>query len=94
MRDDFILAYLQPEYELNEKYTLFGRVDIGFGEDLSPFLRMLPAFVAHRNMVGARWDILDQQALTIELADASSQGDGLVHQNYKEIRVQWSAVFP
>lgn len=92
--DDFFLTYIQPEYELNDKVTLFGRVDIGFGEDLSPFLRMLPNFIAHRNMVGARWDFLDQQALTIELADASSQGDGLVHQNYKEIRVQWSAVFP
>ena len=92
--DDFILSYFQPEYEINEKFTLFGRVDIGFGEDQSPFLRMLPAFVAHRNMIGARWDFANQQALTIELADASTQGDGMDHESYKEVRLQWSAVFP
>ena len=93
-RDDFILTYLQPEYELNDKVTFFGRVDIGFGEDHSPFLRMLPAFVAHRNMVGVRWDFHEQQALTFEFADASSQGDSTDHHHYKEVRVQWSAVFP
>lgn len=93
-RDEFALGYLQAEYEVSADWTIFGRVDIGFNEDTSPYLRLLPAFIAHRNMLGWRWDFADFQSLSMEVADASTQGDGMSHSNYKEVRFQWSAVFP
>lgn len=94
VKDDFIAGYLQGEYEAIENWTIFGRVEIGFAEDASPFLQLLPAFIAHRNMIGVRWDFADSHALTMEVADVSTQGDDFGHDNFKELRIQWSAVFP
>ena len=92
--DDFILAYVQPEYALNDDVTLFGRVDTGIDEDNSVYLRLLPAFASHRSMAGVRWDFADSHAVTVELAETSKQGDGDSHVHFKEFRLQWSAVFP
>jgi hypothetical protein len=94
VKDEFIAGYLQGEYEATENWTLFGRAEIGFGEDSSAYLQLLPAFIAHRNMIGVRWDFADSHALTMEVADSSTQGDDLEHDNFKELRIQWSAVFP
>ena len=90
--DDYLLAYIQPEYSLNDDVIVFGRADIGDGEDESIFLRFLPAFTAHRNMVGLRWDFAQHQSLTFELADTSRLGENTRHVHFKEVRVQWSAV--
>lgn len=92
--DDYVLAYLQPEYSLSEDIVIFGRVDIGDGEDDSIYLRFLPAFVSHRNMLGLRWDVGRYQSLTFEVADTSRQGEGSSHESFKEVRMQWSAVIP
>lgn len=92
--DVFLLTYLQLEYEANEDFTFFGRTDNGFSEDQSPYLRLLPGFIAHRHMLGLRWDVASFHSLTVEIADTSRQGDGLTHDHFKEIRFQWSAVYP
>jgi len=94
IKDDFVLAYVQAEFDASDKWTLFARSEFGFDEDDSPYLRLLPAFVAHRHMLGARWDFADSQALTAEIADTSTQGDDFTHDSFKELRLQWSAVFP
>jgi len=91
--DDFDLGYLQLEYAVSEDVTLFGRSDNGFGEDWSPYLRLLPAFVSHKHMLGARWDLVKNHALTIEVADTAQQAQPTDHEYYKEFRLQWSAVF-
>ena len=92
--DEFVAGYVQAEYQASRDWTIFGRIDIGFNEDSSIYLRLLPAFIAHRNMVGVRWDFADFNSLTFEIADTSAQGDGLSHENFKEARIQWSGVFP
>lgn len=94
LSDDFVLGYLQPEFELTEELTAFGRIDTGIDEDNSVYLRMLPGFTSHRNMLGMRWDFADYQALTFEVADTSRQGNVDSHVHFKEFRLQWSAVFP
>ena len=94
LTDTFVLTYVQFEYGINDDFTFFGRTDNGFEEDNSPYLRLLPAFIAHRHMLGLRWDVASFQSLTVELADTSRQGDGSSHDNFKEVRFQWSAVFP
>ncbi len=92
--DDFILGYVQGEYKATKNWTIFGRSEIGIDEESSPYLQLRPAYIAGRNMIGVRWDFADSQGLTIEFADTSTQGDGLAHDNFKELRIQWSAVFP
>jgi hypothetical protein len=93
-KDEFVAGYVQAEFELSQSWTIFARVDSAFNEDDSPYLRLLPGFIAHRNMIGARWDFAGFQSFTMEIADTSVQGDGLSHNRFKEVRVQWSAVFP
>ncbi len=92
--DRFILGYLQPEYQISEDVTIFGRIDNAGDEDNSTYLRLLPGFVSHRHMIGARWDFRDDQSLKFEIAETSQQGEGLGHDHYKELRFQWCAVFP
>jgi len=91
--DKFSLGYLQLEYSASENVTLFGRSDNGFGEDWSPYLRLLPAFVAHRHMLGVRWDFASNHAVTLEVADTAQQALDTDHEYFKEVRLQWSAVF-
>jgi hypothetical protein len=93
VNDNFDLGYLQLEYRANDDFTLFGRSDNGFGEDWSPYLRLLPAFISHRHMLGLRWDFADNHALTVEIADTAQQAIVTDHEYFKEIRLQWSAVF-
>lgn len=93
-KDEFAAAYVQGEYEASEDWTIFGRTEVAFGEDRSPYLQLLPAFVAHRHMLGVRWDFDEIQSLTLEIADTSTQGDNFMHDNFKELQLQWSAVFP
>jgi hypothetical protein len=45
-------------------------------------------------MLGVRWDIANSHALTMEIADTSTQGSNGNHDSFKELRFQWSAVFP
>ena len=92
--DEFVAGYVQGEYQFHDDWTAFGRADSSSGEDNSPYLRLLPAFVSHRHMLGIRWDFVDKQSLTMEVADTSAQGEGMSHDSFKEIRFQWSAVFP
>ena len=94
VEDDLILGYVQGEYQATKNWTIFGRSEFGLDEDSSPYLQLLPGFVAHRNMVGVRWDFTNSQAVTMEFADASMQGDDFSNDDFKELRIQWSAVFP
>jgi hypothetical protein len=90
--DEFFLGYVQAEYEASEAWTVFGRTEFGEGEDDSLYLSLLPAVVAHRQMLGVRWDFADRHAITFEIADTSQQADALGHDSFKEVRLQWSTV--
>jgi len=92
--DEFFLGYVQAEYQVTDYWTVFGRTEFGDGEDGSTYLRLLPAVIAHRQMLGVRWDFADSHGLTLEVADTSTQGDNFEHDHFKELRLQWSAVFP
>ena len=94
VQEDFVLGYVQGEYEATEDWTVFGRAEIGFNEDNSLYLQLLPSVIAHRHMLGVRWDFANSHALTMEVADTSRQGGNLEHDSFKEFRLQWSAVFP
>ena len=93
-KDEFIAGYIQAEYQAAKDWTIFGRTENSFDEDTSAYLRLLPAFISDRNMLGVRWDFADFQGLTVEIADTRAMGDGFSHINFREARIQWSAVFP
>ena len=93
VNDRFLLGYVQAEYEASEDWTIFGRTELGDDEDDSTYLSLLPAVVAHRHMLGVRWDFADRHGLTFEIADTSQQADSPQHDSFKEARIQWSAVF-
>lgn len=94
VKEDFLLGYVQAEYEATADWTVFGRVEFGTDEDNSQYLELFPAVITHRHMLGVRWDFADSHALTMEIADTSTQGSGGNHDSFKELRFQWSAVFP
>ena len=93
-KDEFVSGYVQAEYRAAKDWTIFGRTENGFNEDMSPYLRILPSFIAHRNMIGVRWDFASFQGFTVEIADNRAQGEGSTHIDFREVRIQWSAVFP
>ena len=94
VKDKFLLAYVQVEYDFSEDWTVFGRTEFGDGEDDSHYLQLLPRVIAHRQMLGLRWNVADSHALTLEIADTSVPAEENEHQSFKELRIQWSAVFP
>ena len=94
VKDRFASAYVQGEFTVSNDWTVFGRIETSFNEDESPYLRMLPAYIPHRHMLGVRWDIADFQSLSAEFGDTSTQGGESNHINFKELRFQWSTVFP
>lgn len=91
--DDFVLAYLQAEYSINEDWTVFGRIETGPDEAESRYLAMFPEFVANREMLGIRWDIVDNHSLSAEIASTGNDKQPGSELEYKEFRLQWSAVF-
>ncbi len=93
VNDEFFLGYVQAEYEASEDWTVFGRTEFGDSEDDSIYLSLLPAVVAHRQMLGVRWDFAKRHGLTLEIADTSQQADSVRHDSFKEARIQWSTVF-
>lgn len=87
--DSFTSGFVQAEFEVNEAWTLYSRLEASLSADDSSYLQLIPSFVKSRQLVGARFDFWERQALTLELANVRA-----VHSEFGQIRLQWSAVFP
>lgn len=82
-------GYIQPEYPLNSKWTLYARVEAtGRGDD-NLYLRQIPAFVSQRALMGARYQFPKAQALKIEMATLEQYGT-----RFNQVALQWSAAIP
>jgi len=92
--DRFFLGYVQGEYAAADDWTVFGRAEFGPDQGSSAYLDLLPGFIPDRDMLGVRWDIHDNHSLTLELAQTGGRSSGAAGTEYKEVRLQWSAVFP
>jgi hypothetical protein len=86
-RTTFVASYAQTEYRLDDKWTVFARVETTSGEE--DYLELFPRYVRSQGLVGARWLIAPSHALSIELADGDLHGD-----RFHRIALQWSAVVP
>ena len=87
--DTFTMAYFQAEYELDQEWKIFGRVEGTDGVDNSEYLELFPSAVIEREMLGLRLDFYRNNALTLELSNVELQA---IH--FEQAWLQWSAVFP
>jgi len=85
----FIYAYLQPEYNLNATWTLYGRVEGNSGANNDLYVQQIPSFICNRTLVGTRYQMQDSQVIKLELAKLQQYG-----QRFLAAEVQWSAAFP
>lgn len=87
--DDFLSAYGQVEWELDQTWTLVGRVEGSFGASHDPYLAMFPKFVEDRFLGGVRYKLNHTNALKLE-----ASRDHLRDDHFGQVMFQWSAVFP
>ena len=92
--DSYLLGYAQLEYEANNVVTVFGRIEGGIDQDDSPYLALFDAVITERYMLGARWDVAEHHALTVEVANTTFGAGPFGSRDFNEVRLQWSAVYP
>ncbi|MEA2080090.1 MAG: hypothetical protein U9P00_09575 [Pseudomonadota bacterium] len=88
--DSFLSGYFQAEYELKHAWTLFGRLEQTNNTSSSDYLELFPHSVTDRQMLGLRFDVARQQALTLEISRAETPSDS----DFEQYLLQWSAVIP
>lgn len=87
--DAFFYAYLQPEYRQQADLSFYGRVEISEGAANNLYLQQIPAYIRQRGLIGARYQLSENQALKFELANLDQYG-----QRYSQATLQWSAALP
>jgi hypothetical protein len=88
--DSFLSGYFQAEYELEYDWTLFGRLEQTNNTSSSDYLELFPHAVTDRQMLGLRFDLARQQALSFEVSHTETPADG----DFEQYLLQWSLVFP
>lgn len=88
--ENFGAGYLQAERALPHALRVYGRVETSQKAGASTYLTFQRReFELRRKLVGLRWDVARNHALTLEAARATNlAGD------FNEIRLQWSGVVP
>jgi hypothetical protein len=87
--DDFAAGYVQYRHELGRGVNVLGRLEGSTGSAKSAYVALFPDFVKQKTVADLRWDFRPRQALTLEVAGSHARrGD------FREIRLQWSAVLP
>jgi len=88
-KSSFVYAYIQPEYNLNATWTLYGRAEGNSGADNDLYVQQIPSFISERTLIGTRYQMEDSQVIKFELAKLRQYG-----QRFLAAEVQWSAAFP
>lgn len=86
--DSFLNAFLQAEYQVSQKFRIFGRVEGTTGSQGDQYLALFPNFVKERLLGGLRFDFVRRNALTLEVSSNQIQAD-----HYNQLMLQWSAQF-
>lgn len=92
--DSHLRGYVQLEYQANETVTVFGRLEGGIDQDDSTYLALINSAITERYMLGARWDVAEHHALTVEVANTTFGASPSGSRDFNEVRLQWSAVYP
>lgn len=86
----FTSGYIQADYSLHRKWTLFGRLEDTADAGGDPYLDLVPEFIQSRTLVGARYALGRNRALKLELSHSERQDKT----RSRQLAVEWSAVFP
>lgn len=86
----FTSGYLQAEYSIQPKWTLFGRVEDTADANGDPYLDLRPDFIKSRTLAGARYALSHNQALKLELSHSKHQDET----QFNQLGMEWSAIFP
>ena len=84
----FGVGYVQAERRLPHELTAFLRWEGSADAGRSDYLKLFPIVVRQRDVGGLRWDFLQRQALTLQLADTNT-----LNGHFADVRLQWSAAF-
>lgn len=85
----FGYAYLQPEYNLNLAWTVYGRLEVNSGAKDDLYVLQIPSFISERSLIGTRYQMENSQVIKFELAKLRQYG-----QHFLAAEVQWSAALP
>jgi len=86
---DFTSGYVQAEYIFDDGFTLYGRIEETSNVENDPYLALFPLFVDSRELLGLRYDVIRNHALTLELKKDRFSSREVTH-----IILQWSALLP
>jgi hypothetical protein len=87
-KNSFAYAYLQPEYNLNQSWTLYGRLELNSGAKDDLYIQQIPSFVSERSLIGTRYQMENSQVIKFELAQLHQYG-----KRFLAAELQWSAAF-
>ena len=87
-KDTYLYGYLQPEYNANVSWTLYGRLEANSGAEDDLFVQQIPSFISERILAGARYQMENSQAIKFEVSKLKQYGERFV-----AAEIQWSAAF-
>ena len=80
---------MQGEYRFASRSTAVARLEDTSGANDDPLLALLPDFVLNKQLIGLRYDVTRNQAVKIEASRVERQDA-----SFRQVQIQWSAVFP
>ncbi len=86
---NFASGYLQAEYAIDHRFTVYGRFEDTSDVGSDPYLALFPLFVDNREMLGLRYDVIRNHAFTLEV-----RNDQIASREITHIVLQWSALLP
>jgi hypothetical protein len=86
----FTSGYLQAEYAIPSKWTLFSRIEDTADANGDPYLDLHPDFIKSRVLAGARYALGHHHSLKLELSHNEYQDKTISRQ----LALEWSAVLP
>ncbi|MBE9564629.1 MAG: hypothetical protein IMF17_05235 [Proteobacteria bacterium] len=87
--DTFFAAYFQAEYELDQEWKVFGRLENTYYGENSEYINLFSNAITERQMLGLRFDFYRKHALTLEVSKVGTQT-----LDFNQAWLQWSAVLP
>jgi hypothetical protein len=91
MRHGMSNYYIQEEYGWRPSWTAYARQEYTRGVGDDPYVQSFAMLVTKRVLLGVRYELTANQALTVELDRARHQHGG---EAFNALSVQWSAIFP
>jgi len=86
--DAFFNAYVQVEYEKDDYWTFYGRIEETFADQDDAYLALFPNFTGDSILGGVRLDFAGNHALKLELSTNQAHQD-----DFTQTMLQWSSQF-